>query len=48
MGFSRGSLQEDGFFLNGRHLKLRGLNRHQTYPYVGQAMPARACSDAML
>jgi beta-galactosidase len=27
--------------LNGKHLKLRGLNRHQTFPYVGQAMPAR-------
>jgi beta-galactosidase len=27
--------------LNGRRLKLRGLNRRQTYPYVGGAMPAR-------
>ncbi|MGH3344316.1 MAG: glycoside hydrolase family 2 TIM barrel-domain containing protein [Carbonactinosporaceae bacterium] len=31
----------DGFFLNGRRLKLFGLNRHQTYPYAGMAMPAR-------
>jgi beta-galactosidase len=31
-----------GFFmLNGKHIKLRGLNRHQTFPYVGGAMPAR-------
>ena len=38
---SRSSLHEGGFFLNGQHVKLRGLNRHQTYPYVGGAMPAR-------
>ncbi|TDE14911.1 glycoside hydrolase family 2 protein [Jiangella asiatica] len=30
-----------GFFLNGRRLKLRGLNRHQTFPFVGGAMPRR-------
>ena len=32
---------EQGFWLNGRLLKLRGLNRHQSYPYVGYAMPKR-------
>ncbi len=31
----------DGFYLNGRRMKLLGLNRHQSYPYVGGAMPAR-------
>lgn len=41
IGFREASFREDGFYLNGRHLKLRGLNRHQTFPYVGQAMPAR-------
>lgn len=41
IGFREASFREDGFHLNGRHLKLRGLNRHQTFPYVGQAMPAR-------
>ncbi|MGB4407385.1 MAG: glycoside hydrolase family 2 TIM barrel-domain containing protein [Sphaerochaeta sp.] len=30
---------KDGFFLNGRKRKLIGLNRHQSYPYVGYAMP---------
>lgn len=32
----------DGFYLNGRKLKLTGLNRHQSYPYVGYAMPQSA------
>jgi beta-galactosidase len=30
-----------GFSLNGEILKLRGLNRHQTFPFAGSAMPAR-------
>ena len=41
IGFREARFTPDGFFLNGRHLKLRGLNRHQTFPFVGQAMPAR-------
>ena len=40
-GFREARFTPDGFFLNGERLKLRGLNRHQTYPYVGGAMPAR-------
>lgn len=32
----------DGFFLNGRRLQLRGLNRHQLFPFRGMAMPRRA------
>ena len=28
-----------GFFLNGEHLKLRGVNRHQDYPMLGIALP---------
>lgn len=31
----------DGFYLNGERIKLIGLNRHQSYPYVGNAMPKR-------
>lgn len=38
-GFRRAEFKKDGFYLNGRKLKLRGLNRHQSYPYVGYAMP---------
>ena len=39
IGFRRASFKVSGFFLNGRRIKLRGLNRHQSYPYVGYAMP---------
>ncbi len=38
-GFRTIEFLRDGFYLNGRKLKLRGLNRHQSYPYVGYAMP---------
>ncbi len=35
-------ITREGFFLNGKHIKLIGLNRHQSYPYVGYAMPSSA------
>lgn len=38
-GFRTVKFQSDGFYLNGKRLKLRGLNRHQSYAYVGYAMP---------
>lgn len=41
VGFRSAKFTERGFELNGRVVKIRGLNRHQTYPYVGGAMPAR-------
>ena len=41
-GFRHAEFTPDGFFLNGRRLVLRGLNRHQSYPYVGYAMGRRA------
>ncbi|MCQ2516938.1 MAG: glycoside hydrolase family 2 protein [Saccharofermentans sp.] len=31
--------KKDGFYLNGSKLKLRGLNRHQSFAYTGYAMP---------
>ncbi len=42
IGFRTALFQPDGFYLNGKRVKLRGLNRHQSYPYVGYAMPKRA------
>lgn len=39
-GFRDLSFKEDGFYLNGRKLKITGLCRHQAYPYVGYAAPA--------
>lgn len=41
IGFREGRFTPAGFRLNGKPIKLRGLNRHQTFPYVGGAMPAR-------
>lgn len=40
-GFRTVSFAADGFRLNGRSLKLRGLNRHQCWPHVGYAMGKR-------
>ena len=38
-GFRECKFYTDGFYLNGKKVKIRGLNRHQSYPYVGYAMP---------
>lgn len=38
-GFRKVEFRADGFYLNHRKIKIRGLNRHQCYPYVGYAMP---------
>lgn len=38
-GFRKAEFRSDGFYLNGEKVRLRGLNRHQSYPYVGYAMP---------
>ena len=40
-GFRSVSFGADGFHLNGRLLKLRGLNRHQSWPHLGYAMGRR-------
>ena len=41
IGFREATFTDHGFSLNGKIIKLRGLDRHQTFPYVGQAMPGR-------
>ena len=38
-GFRECRFYKDGFYLNGKKIKIRGLNRHQSFPYVGYAMP---------
>jgi beta-galactosidase len=41
IGFREARFTDHGFELNGKIVKLRGLDRHQTFPFVGQAMPGR-------
>lgn len=38
-GIREAVFKKDGFYLNGRKMRIRGLNRHQCFPYVGYAMP---------
>ena len=38
-GFRTVQFRADGFYLNGEKFFLRGLNRHQSYPYMGYAVP---------
>ncbi len=41
-GFRQAEFRPDGgFYLNGDRIPLVGLNRHQTYPYIGAAAPRR-------
>ncbi len=42
IGFRLAEFKPEGFYLNGQKIKLLGLNRHQSYPYVGYAMGKRA------
>ncbi|MDD3339025.1 MAG: glycoside hydrolase family 2 TIM barrel-domain containing protein [Lachnospiraceae bacterium] len=41
-GFREVAFTSKGFYLNRKKIKLRGLNRHQSYPYMGYAAPDRA------
>ena len=41
VGFRTIACRPEGFYLNGRMVKIMGLNRHQSFPYVGYAMPSR-------
>ena len=40
-GFRTVEFKADGFYLNGEKTFLRGLNRHQCYPYIGYAATER-------
>ncbi|MBO7122781.1 MAG: glycoside hydrolase family 2 protein [Treponema sp.] len=39
-GFRDIEMKGEGLFLNGKKFLLRGIDRHQSFPYVGYAMPA--------
>lgn len=39
IGFRTAVFDQSGFYLNGRKVKIRGIARHQVFPYVGYAMP---------
>lgn len=41
VGFRDLKIDDTGLYLNGRKVKITGLNRHQSFPYVGYAMPKR-------
>ncbi|MBQ2086172.1 MAG: glycoside hydrolase family 2 protein [Oscillospiraceae bacterium] len=37
-GFRTAQFRSDGFYLNGKRTFMHGLDRHQSYPYVGYAV----------
>ena len=41
IGFREAVFTDNGFYLNGSRYKILGLNRHQMFPYLGMAAPAR-------
>ncbi len=41
-GIRTAEWRSDGFYLNGEKYLIRGLNRHQSYAYVGYALPDSA------
>jgi beta-galactosidase len=41
IGFREAVFKVDGFYLNGERHAIFGLNRHQLFPYIGMAAPAR-------
>ena len=40
LGACRENVNDDWIYINEEKTFLRGLNRHQSYPYVGYAMPS--------
>ena len=41
IGFREAVFASGGFYLNGSRYEIFGLNRHQIFPYLGMAAPAR-------
>ena len=44
-GFRNAVFNQYGFFLNNQRVKIRGLNRHQGYPFIGYAAPKSLQED---
>ncbi|HZL43232.1 MAG TPA: glycoside hydrolase family 2 TIM barrel-domain containing protein [Verrucomicrobiae bacterium] len=42
VGIRRIHIDKDGFWIKGERMRLRGVNRHQEYPYIGNAVPQQA------
>jgi beta-galactosidase len=42
IGIRRFEIKKEGFFINGEKMFLRGVNRHQDYPYLGYALSNEA------
>lgn len=42
IGIRRFEIKKEGFFINGEKMFLRGVNRHQDYPYIGYALSDEA------
>ena len=42
IGIRNIKISEDGFYINGKKMFLRGINRHQEYPYIGYAISNNA------
>src|SRR5262249_20118713 len=42
VGVRRIQITRDGFWINGQKIFLRGANRHQEYPYLGNALSDEA------
>ncbi len=38
IGIRNIKISKDGFYINGEKMFLRGINRHQEYPYIGYAL----------
>jgi len=48
VGFKKIEIKEGVFLLNGKAVKLKGVNRHDSHPELGQAVPLNAMKEDLL